>query len=146
VAQRFAAIRAAVLAQARPASAVVSEVRAMRDRMRAELDRSTDASFDLKQGEGGLVDLEFLLQARVLRDAATQPALLERRNTAELIAAIGAAEAAWPASALLQAHAALVASGLQCSLDGRPRLVATSEALAQARASVRTAYQAFFGS
>ena len=37
--------------------------------MRAELDRSDAARFDLKQGEGGLVDLEFLLQWRVLARA-----------------------------------------------------------------------------
>ena len=42
------------------------EVIAMRQRMRAELDRSDAARFDLKQGEGGLVDLEFLLQWLVL--------------------------------------------------------------------------------
>ena len=43
-------------------------------RMRAELDRSDAARLDLKQGAGGIVDLEFLLQTGVLEHAAQQPA------------------------------------------------------------------------
>src|SRR3546814_16419484 len=58
-----------------------SDVDAMRRRMRSELDRSDASGFDLKQGEGGLVDLEFALQYLVLRDGAQSPSLLRPRDT-----------------------------------------------------------------
>src|SRR3546814_16903152 len=57
----------------------------MRRRMRSELDRSDASGFDLKQGEGGLVDLEFALQYLVLRDGAQSPSPLRPRDTPGLI-------------------------------------------------------------
>ena len=45
----------------------------MRRRWRAERDRSNALRFDLKQGEGGLLDIEFALQGLVLAHAAQQP-------------------------------------------------------------------------
>ncbi|MGH8033167.1 MAG: bifunctional [glutamate--ammonia ligase]-adenylyl-L-tyrosine phosphorylase/[glutamate--ammonia-ligase] adenylyltransferase, partial [Luteimonas sp.] len=80
----FEHIRAATLGRARDDDALRSDVAAMRQRMRAELDRSDAHGFDLKQGEGGLVDLEFLLQYLVLRDAAHATALLASRDTPRL--------------------------------------------------------------
>ncbi|MFX8067482.1 hypothetical protein ABTK78_20570, partial [Acinetobacter baumannii] len=65
----FEDIRARTVGRTREPAAVRADVRDMRRRMRAELDRSDAAAFDLKQGEGGLVDLEFLLQAIVLEHA-----------------------------------------------------------------------------
>ncbi|KAG1305704.1 hypothetical protein G6F62_015533 [Rhizopus arrhizus] len=62
----------------------------MRGRMRTELDRSDAARLDLKQGAGGVVDLEFLLQTGVLARSAQVPALLEPRDTPSLIDAVGA--------------------------------------------------------
>jgi glutamate-ammonia-ligase adenylyltransferase len=38
------------------------DVRAMRERMRAELSRSGPGQFDLKQDAGGITDIEFLAQ------------------------------------------------------------------------------------
>jgi len=38
------------------------DVRAMRDRMRAELSKSRPGEFDLKQDPGGITDVEFLAQ------------------------------------------------------------------------------------
>ena len=81
VAGRFETVRARTLARDGDAAALRDDVVAMRRRMRAELDRSRPARFDLKQGEGGLVDLEFLLQAQVLQHAAAHPALLAPRDT-----------------------------------------------------------------
>src|SRR3546814_4903527 len=51
----------------------------------SDLDRSDASGFDLKQGEGGLVDLEFALQYLVLRDGAQSPSLLRPRDTPGLI-------------------------------------------------------------
>src|SRR6185312_2933086 len=73
----FDAARADTLTKPRDAAALAGDVGSMRRRMRAELDRSDAARFDLKQGQGGLVDLEFLLQFLVLREAGSHPPLLE---------------------------------------------------------------------
>ena len=42
----------------------------MRLRMRKELDRSSETTFDLKHGSGGIGDIEFLVQYLVLREAS----------------------------------------------------------------------------
>jgi glutamate-ammonia-ligase adenylyltransferase len=141
-AARFDAIRHEVLGRAREAAALRADVVSMRARMRGELDRSDAVRFDLKQGEGGLVDLEFLLQAEVLAHAAHAPALAATTYTPELIGALEAAGrfTAAEAQALRGAHETLLARSLECTLDQRPRLCKVDEALAAARATVgRTA-------
>ncbi|MBN6150815.1 bifunctional [glutamate--ammonia ligase]-adenylyl-L-tyrosine phosphorylase/[glutamate--ammonia-ligase] adenylyltransferase [Xanthomonas sp. AmX2] len=140
----FDAVRDGTLARVRDAAALREDVLKMRARMRAELDRSDAARFDLKQGAGGLVDLEFLLQTGVLGGAAQTPALLLPRDTPGLIDALAAA--AWfdapTAAALHQAHATLVDAGLACMLDRRPRLTASTDAIERARAAITAAAQA----
>jgi glutamate-ammonia-ligase adenylyltransferase len=110
-----------------------------------ELDRSDAARFDLKQGEGGLVDLEFLLQERVLALAARLPELSAYTATPELLAALAGngGLAGVDVPALLAAHAQLLARGLDCTLDRRPRLCAPDAGLLAARECVRAACQAF---
>lgn len=133
--QRFAAIRAGVLAKAREAEALHAEVRSMRARWRQELDRSDHAHFDLKQGEGGLVDLEFFLQRLVLVHAAQHPALLDTTETTALIHqahALGLLTAS-VAEVLDAGHQAWLQRALDCTLDGRPRVIATNPDV-QARA------------
>ncbi|UNP30429.1 bifunctional [glutamate--ammonia ligase]-adenylyl-L-tyrosine phosphorylase/[glutamate--ammonia-ligase] adenylyltransferase [Lysobacter gummosus] len=138
---KFDAVRARTLARARDAGKLRGDVAAMRARMQAELDRSDAAYFDLKQGEGGLVDLEFLLQYLVLRDSAQAPALLSPRDTPGLIAAArdAAALADAQADALGRAHSVLLAAGLECTLDRRPRRVVETEAIATARGAILAA-------
>lgn len=139
--ERFEAVRAQALARPRDAAKLREEVAAMRARMRAELDRSDAAHFDLKQGEGGLVDLEFLLQHRVLGDSAQAPALLRPRDTPGLIEAACAAGRLGDAQAqaLAAAHAVLLAAGLECTLDRRPRRVAQTAPIRDARAAIDAA-------
>jgi glutamate-ammonia-ligase adenylyltransferase len=142
---RFEQVREQTLARSRDAAQLREDVLKMRARMRAELDRSDAARFDLKQGAGGLVDLEFLLQAGVLLGAAQQPELTVPRATPALIDAL-AATSAWcdapTAVALHEAHATLVDAGLACTLDRRPRLTAITPAIEHARAAIAAAAQA----
>ena len=142
--QRFEQVREQTLARSRDAAQLREEVLKMRARMRAELDRSDAARFDLKQGAGGLVDLEFLLQAGVLLGAAQHPELTVPRATPALIDALAAS--AWcdapTAVALHEAHATLVNAGLACTLDRRPRLTAITPAIEHARAAIAAAAQA----
>ncbi|MBB5015424.1 bifunctional [glutamate--ammonia ligase]-adenylyl-L-tyrosine phosphorylase/[glutamate--ammonia-ligase] adenylyltransferase [Rehaibacterium terrae] len=137
----FEQVRTQSLCAQRDPQALREDVVAMRRRMRAELDRSDAARFDLKQGEGGLVDLEFLLQAGVLEHAVAHPALAVPRATPALIEALRDAGVLTRdrAEALHAARDVLLARALGCTLDRRPRLVGEDAELAQARAAIRAA-------
>lgn len=141
----FEAVRAETLARARDPDKLREDVAAMRAKMRAELDRSDAAHFDLKQGEGGLVDLEFLLQYLALRDSAEHRALSAPRDTAGLIRVARDAVIVEEtmAAALLEAHAGLLALGLACTLDRRPRRVVEDEEVAAMRGAIRDAVAVF---
>ena len=146
----FERVRAQTLAQPRDGDKLREDVASMRARMRAELDRSGSGRFDLqrfdlKQGEGGLVDLEFLLQYGVLRGSAADPSLLAPRDTPGLIDALRAAGVfdAAAASRLHAAHATLLDAGLACTLDRRARIVAPDADVAAARAVIASASAAF---
>ncbi len=147
----FERVRAQTLAQPRDADKLREDVASMRVRMRAELDRSGTGRFDLqrfdlKQGEGGLVDLEFLLQYLVLRElvlrgSAACPSLLDPRDTPGLIDALQAAHVfdAAAAARLHAAHAVLLGAGLACTLDRRTRIVVPDADVAAARAVIASA-------
>ncbi len=137
----FETVRAQTLARARDPATLRDEVVQMRQRMRAELDRSDAARFDLKQGQGGLVDLEFLLQWRVLDRADDDARWLAPRDTPGLLrtACEDAAVDRATCDALLAAHAALLEAGLRCTLDRRPRIMAQTEAIAAARVAIQAA-------
>jgi [glutamine synthetase] adenylyltransferase / [glutamine synthetase]-adenylyl-L-tyrosine phosphorylase len=134
----FDEIRERTLSQQRDPAKLRDDVVKMRGRMRSELDRSDAARFDLKQGEGGLVDLEFLLQYLVLRDSGAARELLVPRNTAALVQALRAAGilADQTADALLSAHSVFLAEGLACTLDRRPRLIGRSAEVTAACAQI----------
>ena len=143
--EAFERVRAQTLSQPRDGRKLREDVVSMRARMRAELDRSSAQRFDLKQGEGGLVDLEFLLQYLVLRESAAKPALLAPHDTPGLIDALRA-EGPLDAETALRlhaAHAALLAAGLACTLDRRARIVALQHEVQAARDGVAAAMRAF---
>jgi glutamate-ammonia-ligase adenylyltransferase len=73
---RFEAIRRAVLSKKRDPARLQGEVIEMREKMRANLDKGNQDLFDLKQGTGGIVDIEFMVQYTVLRWAHDYPDLL----------------------------------------------------------------------
>jgi len=141
VMQTFEHTRAQTLCLPRNADKVAADVRQMRLRMRAELDRSGPGRFDLKHGEGGLVDLEFALQAAVLAHAVRFPALARPRSSGELIDALSTA-GIWDsvcAEGAHQAHGCLLARSLECTLDCRPRVLSLTDELARSRQQVRAA-------
>ena len=73
----FEDVRIEVLTRPRDAEKLRRDIVDMRTKMRAHLDKSTPGRFDLKQGEGGMIDLEFITQYLVLKHAAAIPALVE---------------------------------------------------------------------
>ncbi len=137
----FEQVRAQTLGRARDPETLFGDVLKMRARMRTELDRSDAARIDLKQGAGGLVDLEFVLQTGVLDGAVRTPALVAPRETPALIDVL--ATAGWlpadTAQALHEAHATLLDVGLSCTLDRRARMAAPTPELEAACSAITTA-------
>jgi glutamate-ammonia-ligase adenylyltransferase len=74
--QQFIGIRQDVLSKPRELNSLKSEIINMREKMRDHLNKSTDSEFDIKQGEGGLVDIEFIAQFLVLANAKHYPELM----------------------------------------------------------------------
>ena len=103
----------AALVMPRDPVRLVADVAEMRRRIADERPRPTP--WDLRNRGGGLVDLEFIVQYLMLREAATRPQLL-RRDTAAAITALGeagilpplAAQALGDALALLRNARALI--------------------------------------
>lgn len=126
----FMALRTRVLLQARDPAVVIREVAQMRERWREALDRSTPALFDLKQGRGGAVDIEFVAQQHLLNVGAL-PAGAEQppADTALLLdwLAIHGAMPPERAQSLAQAHGCLLDRGLRCALALEKRLVPATE-------------------
>ena len=91
IGERFQAIRRSILAQPRDEAELRQGILDMRRRMREELDQSKADEFNLKQGVGGIVDIEFMVQFGVLAHAHAHPELLEYTDNIRLLAALGEA-------------------------------------------------------
>ena len=74
--QQVTTIRQQVLEKQRDQQVLAVEVSDMRAKMRGQLDKSTEQCFDLKQGVGGITDIEFMVQYAVLAWSTTLPELL----------------------------------------------------------------------
>jgi [glutamine synthetase] adenylyltransferase / [glutamine synthetase]-adenylyl-L-tyrosine phosphorylase len=84
VAARFEAARRAVLTAPREAAPLLAEVMAMREKMRQARPVRAGA-FDVKHSAGGMVDVEFAVQALVLVHGATHAALLDNAGNIALL-------------------------------------------------------------
>lgn len=82
---RFEASRRHILGQSRSANELRLQVVDMREKMRSSLDRSNQEQFDLKQGKGGIADIEFMVQYGVLRWAHKHPGLLDWTDNIRLL-------------------------------------------------------------
>jgi glutamate-ammonia-ligase adenylyltransferase len=81
VRQEFDRIRKSVLAVERERGALCQEVVEMREKMRAHLASRDPGDFDVKQDTGGIVDIEFVVQAGVLLNAKKYPGMLDTTST-----------------------------------------------------------------
>src|SRR6185436_1910598 len=88
VAARFAQIRRDVLCAARDQEVLRRDVIEMRERMRRELSRAGAGEFDVKQDAGGIVDIEFLVQYLVLREARAHPEVIEQTDNLRQLQAL----------------------------------------------------------
>jgi [glutamine synthetase] adenylyltransferase / [glutamine synthetase]-adenylyl-L-tyrosine phosphorylase len=132
---QFDALRRQVLLLPRDPTAVAQEVSQMRERWREALDRSNSEHFDLKQGHGGLVDIEFIAQQHLLAEGQQcDQGQSPPTETAALLAWLSVNHAidAPLAKSLAQAHQRLLDRGLRCALALDKRIVPSAEALALA--------------
>ncbi|AFJ02879.1 Glutamate-ammonia-ligase adenylyltransferase [Methylophaga frappieri] len=87
--EAFADIRQQILAKQRDET-LVSQVAEMREKMRLNLDKSSEDNFDLKQGRGGITDIEFLVQYAVLAWSADLPELMIYTDNIRILDALAA--------------------------------------------------------
>lgn len=141
LAARFDAVRAEVLSTARDAMKLRAEVVEMREKMRDHLAPKTGA--DLKHGEGGLVDIEFLVQYLTLAHAHAHPALTRWPDNVRLLETLASEGllASGTAQSLTAAYLALRRAGHRQALANAGRLLDGDELLAE-REQVHAAWVA----
>lgn len=83
--EKYIAIRHKILTIQRDKDKLKREVREMREKMRENLDKSSTAVFYLKQGKGGIADIEFIVQYYVLAWSATYPDLTQQTDNMRLL-------------------------------------------------------------
>jgi glutamate-ammonia-ligase adenylyltransferase len=88
LANKFTTIRQEILTRLRERASVSTDVLKMRKKMRTHLDKSTSDNTDIKQGQGGLVDIEFLVQFLVLSESSKYPGLCNYSDNIHLLKAL----------------------------------------------------------
>jgi len=91
IAREFERIRSETLRFRVHREDLLEDVLSMRAKMRKQLDKSSEQQFDLKQGEGGIGDIEFLVQYLVLKNAEEQPAVIHYPDNIRQLGTLAAA-------------------------------------------------------
>jgi [glutamine synthetase] adenylyltransferase / [glutamine synthetase]-adenylyl-L-tyrosine phosphorylase len=91
IAREFERVRSETLRQRVRRDRLREDVIAMRRKMRARLDKTDGERFDLKQGPGGIADIEFLVQYLVLRQANRHPAVIHYPDNIRQLGTLAAA-------------------------------------------------------
>ncbi len=146
IGRQFERVRSGVLARPRDADKLAKEVCEMRQRMRAELDRSSSKRFDLKQGRGGIVDLEFMVQWGVLLWSNKHAELLRYTDNLNLLEAFATA-GLMPGdetAALIAAYCDIRSGINHLALQEEPPVVDQDEYASQ-RAVVAAAWDKYLG-
>ncbi|MBI9075018.1 MAG: bifunctional [glutamate--ammonia ligase]-adenylyl-L-tyrosine phosphorylase/[glutamate--ammonia-ligase] adenylyltransferase [Desulfatibacillum sp.] len=146
MASRFYRIRREVLCTYRNDTSLKTEVVKMRNLMKKELEKKKPGLFDIKQGAGGIVDIEFLVQYLVLSRAHDIPSLTDWTDNMRLLEAITAAQLMpeTMSSALKEAYLVLRGHVHALAREDKPALVAEEE-VAEVRETVMAAWKHFFG-
>ncbi len=144
--QRVAALRLEVVMHFVRRDRLREDVRAMRERMRRELIKSGSGEFDLKQGVGGIADIEFLAQYWALLHAAARPPVAWFSDTIRQLESL-ASDALVPqqeVDVLTNAYRAYRTRGHHRSLRDEAASVAVGEFVAE-RTMVTRIWHATFG-
>jgi glutamate-ammonia-ligase adenylyltransferase len=140
VAREFERIRADTLRNRIDRGRLRQEVLSMREKMRKQLDKSTEAQFDLKQGEGGIGDIEFLVQYLVLKNANAEPALIHYPDNIRQLGTLEAVGCLQPdvVLRLQNAYRAFRLTTHRLALDDKPPLVPDGEFAEERQFVIRT--------
>lgn len=146
LAQRFHRVRRRVLMQERELVKLRFEVVSMREKMRTHMTvfKNTSDFFDLKQGLGAIVDIEFVVQYAVLAWAHNIPELAQYTDNIHILEILGQAGClnAGIAAQLIEAYKSYRAAGHQLVLQNQKGQAITSkQAYAKERACVTLAWQ-----
>ncbi len=149
LAQRCEAVRREVLCQPRVPAELAGEVVDMRAKMRAHLlPASAEASgeFHLKQGRGGIVDIEFMVQYAVLAWAHQTPALAEWSDNIRILETLSREDllSRGDSENLIEAYKSYRTAAHQLALQQQPDVV-DAERFAQQRAVVQSCWKQLLG-
>jgi glutamate-ammonia-ligase adenylyltransferase len=150
VAEQVAAVRSAILCRQRDPQLLGQEVVHMRSKMRKHLlptSQVSEKEFHLKQGEGGIVDIEFMVQYGVLAWAQRVPELVRWSDNVRILETLGEAGLFEPEEciALTEAYIAYRSAAHQLSLQQQPAVVPV-ERCADLREAVSAKWHQLFAS
>lgn len=142
---KFTQIRTDVLTKKRDQAVLLLDVSEMRAKMRAQLDKSTQQLFDLKQGAGGIADIEFMVQYAALAWSSQADELLIHTDNLGLLQALGDSGklAKQDADLLAEAYRFYRHSANHCVLQDVPSCVPIED-VASYRTKVITLWQQWF--
>ncbi len=126
--RRFALIRREILTRPRDQDRLRAEIAGMREKLRQGQDTTRNDDFDLKQGRGGIVDIEFLVQFLILARSHQFPALTEWTDNVRLLVSLIDSGLLAPDTAYFLREAYLIfrAAAHRLSLQNQPARVATA--------------------
>jgi glutamate-ammonia-ligase adenylyltransferase len=142
--ERFERLRDEIIATPRDAAKLLGEIVEMRARIRG--DRKHDP-LDIKYVAGGVVDLEFCVQAIVLRDGAAHPQLRENKGNHMLLRRAGALGLVDErvAVAAADAYLALRARAHRAALNDEEKVKLEPDEMRAERDAVLALWKAVFG-
>jgi glutamate-ammonia-ligase adenylyltransferase len=142
--ERFERLRDEILATPRDPAKVLAEIVSMRGRMRSE---HRALANDIKHVEGGVIDLEFCVQALVLLHGPTHAQLRENKGNHTLLNRAGALGLLDPglASAAADAYLAMRRRAHQAALNDEEHVRLAPGELEREREAVRSLWKAVLG-
>ena len=148
MAKQVESVRTAALCRQRDGAALAQEVQQMRDKMSEHLlssKGSESAGFDLKQGPGGIVDIEFMVQYAVLAWCHRVPELARWTDNIRILDTLGREGlfAQDKCDALREAYIAYRSAAHQLSLQQQAGTVPAEQFVDQ-RSAVTAAWQTLF--
>lgn len=148
VAKQVDAVRAEILCLPRDTAELARDVQQMRERMREHLlpaGPAHEGEFDLKQGAGGIVDIEFMVQYAVLAWSHRLPGLARWSDNVRILETLGR-EGLFEqqkCNALTEAYIAYRSAAHQLSLQQQPGIVPAGR-FVDLRDAVIAAWQLLF--
>jgi glutamate-ammonia-ligase adenylyltransferase len=149
VAGKIEEVRRDILCQPRDEAELAIEVQKMRDRMRNHLlpnEGRKDNEFHLKQGRGGIVDIEFMVQYAVLAWSHCEPDLAVWSDNVRILETLGKKGLFEPSecAALTDAYLAYRSAAHQLSLQQQPGVVGADKFQVE-RSAVTDKWARLFG-